>query len=166
MPDRLRVSLKPSAAMTMNRIALNHERLVYVICANKKLTYPDGRSPIAYIGTTRNGVARIATSAAYRSWDVLWSHGVTSFDVRIVTCPPRKGVKSWVRLERAMLLAFREKFGEPPMCNVQGRGMREGNEFKLFARGRINQIIDDLTAHGEATSQVPITDTIDVDDDE
>lgn len=160
MPDRLRVSLKSIPAMTMTRIALDHERLVYVICANRKLTYPNGRSPIVYIGTTRTGVARMATSAADRSWDVLWSRGVTSFEVRVITCPARQGLKSWIKLERAMLLAFREKFGEPPMCNIHGRRIREKNEFDLFARGRINQIIDDLTAQGEAPSQVTISDTL------
>ncbi|ARU18278.1 hypothetical protein A9D14_18150 (plasmid) [Croceicoccus marinus] len=47
-------------------MALEHERQVYVICADRKLRYENGYSHIAYIGTTRKGIARVAGSAAYR----------------------------------------------------------------------------------------------------
>ena len=87
MAQRLRISLKPKPALTMRRVALEHERLVYVICADRKLKYENGYSQIAYIGTTRNGITRVASSAAHRSWDVLWAHGVQSFDVRIAHVP-------------------------------------------------------------------------------
>lgn len=160
MAQRLRVSLKPKSALTMRRVALDHERLVYVICADRKLKYESGYSQIAYIGTTRNGISRVAASAAYRSWDVLWSRGVHSLDVRIVTCRPRQGFKSWVKLERALILAFREKFGEPPMCNVQGRAMKLGDEFERFSLRRLSRIIDTLSEDGAKSEREPITDTI------
>lgn len=160
MAQRLKVSLKPKPALTMRRVALDHERLVYVICADRKLKYPNGYSQIAYIGTTKNGISRVASSAAYRSWDVLWSHGVQSLDVRIVTCRPRQGFKSWLKLERALILAFREKFGEPPMCNVQGRAMKLRDEFDRFSFERLNRILDTLSEAGAKSERVPITDTI------
>lgn len=160
MAQRLRVSLKPKPAMTMRRVALDHDRLVYVICADRKLRYKNDYSQIAYIGTTRNGIDRVASSAAHRSWDVLWSHGVQSFDVRIVTCRARQGFKSWLKLERALILAFREKFGEPPMCNVQGRAMKLRDEFDRFSYQRLSRIIDDLSESGAKSEREPITDTI------
>lgn len=166
MAQRLKVSLKPKPALTMRRVALDHERLVYVICADRKLKYPDGYSQIAYIGTTRNGITRVASSAAYRSWDVLWSRGVQSLDVRIVTCRPRQGFKSWIKLERALILAFREKFGEPPMCNVQGRAMKVGDEFDRFSFDRLSRIIDTLSESGAKSEREPITDTITDSEDE
>lgn len=166
MAQRLRVSLKAKPAITMRRVALEHERLVYVICADRKLKYENGYSQIAYIGTTRNGVERVANSAAYRSWDVLWSRGVQSFDVRIVTCRPRQGFKSWLKLERALILAFRQKFGEPPMCNVQGRAMKLGDEFDRFSYSRLSQIIDALSDSGAISEREAITDTIPDGDDE
>jgi hypothetical protein len=138
--------------MTVNRVAIGDERLVYAICADKKQKYPFGMSPIVYIGTTEKGVARIATSAAYRSYDVLAMHGVKSFDVRIVTCRRRQGIKSWKLLERALLLGFRAQFGDIPKCNSQGKRFQEGREFDVFARERIRQIILDLTEHGQAES--------------
>ena len=41
--------------------------------------------------------------------------------------------------KRALILAFREKFGEPPMCNVQGRAMKLGDEFERFSFARLSQ---------------------------
>jgi hypothetical protein len=166
MAQRLKVSLKPKPALTMRRVALEHERLVYVICADKKLKYPNGYSQIAYIGTTKNGISRVAASAAFRSWDVLWSRGVQSADVRIVTCRPRQGFKSWMKLERALILAFREKFGEPPMCNVQGRAMKLQDEFDRFSFDRLSRIIDTLSETGAKSEREPITDTITGSDEE
>jgi hypothetical protein len=160
MAQRLRISLKPKPALTMRRVALEHEKLVYVICADRKLKYENGCSPIAYVGTTQNGIMRVANSAAERAGDILWSHGVQSLDVRIVTCKPRQGFKSWLKLERALILAFREKFGEPPMCNVQGRAMKLGDEFARFSYQRLSQIIDALSEHGAKGEREPITDTI------
>lgn len=160
MAQRLKISLKPKPALTMRRVALDHERLVYVICADRKLRYQEGYSQIAYIGTTKNGISRVASSAAYRSWDVLWSHGVQSLDVRIVTCRPRQGFKSWLKLERALILAFREKFGEPPMCNVQGRRMKLGDEFDRFALSRLNAIVETLSETGAKSERAAITDSI------
>lgn len=166
MAQRLKISLKPKPALTMRRVALEHERLVYVICADRKLRYEGGFSQIAYIGTTKNGISRVASSAAHRSWDVLWAHGVQSLDVRIVTCRPRQGFKSWLKLERALILAFRERFGEPPKCNVQGRRMKLGDEFDRFSFERLSQIIDTLSETGAKSEREAITDTITDGDDE
>ena len=146
--------------MTVRRVALEHERLVYVICADRKLRYQDGYSHIAYIGTTKKGLARVAGSAAYRAEDVLWSHGVQSFDIRLVTCRGRNGIRSWCRLERGMIIAFREMFGEIPLCNTQGSGFEEQREFVTFRRSRIDQIIRDLSDHGAKSERAPITDSI------
>ena len=160
MAQRLRISLKKSPAITMRRVALEHERLVYVICADRKLKYPGGYSQIAYIGTTKNGVARFIQSAAYRSWDVLWSRGVQSFDVRIVTCRARQGFKSWVKLERALIITFREMFGEPPMCNVQGRRIKLADEYERFSEDRLKRIIETLSDTGARSEREPIVDAI------
>lgn len=157
---RLQVSLRPVEAMTVRRVALEHERLVYVICADRKLRYPNGKySQIAYIGTTKKGLSRVAGSAAYRAQDVLWTHGVQSFDVRLVTCQGRNGIRSWRRLERAMLISFREMFGGIPLCNVQGSGFEEDREFVTFRRSRIDEIIRNLSDRGALSKRTAITDT-------
>jgi hypothetical protein len=130
--------------MTVNRISIHSLKLVYVICANKRIKYSKGRTPVVYIGTTRNGISRVAASAAHRSEDVLWLHGVDSFQVRIVTCRVRQRVRTWHKLERALLLEFRRRYGEVPYCNTVGKNITETNEFEFFARRRVKNILEDL----------------------
>jgi hypothetical protein len=70
---------------------------------------------------------------------------VRCFQARILTARGRQGVQMWRKLERAMLLEFRELFGEPPWCNVHGRRMHEQDEFEYFTRRRVRGIIDELS---------------------
>lgn len=135
---RLTVQLRRREAMRVSRVALGAPKLVYVIVTDKKLRYRDGRSRIAYVGTTKNGMTRLAQSAASRTDDILRRRGVESFRVHVVTCRKRRNVKTWRKLERALLLAFRDKYGQVPVCNVHGKRMVERNEFEYFARSRID----------------------------
>jgi hypothetical protein len=144
MPTRLTVNLKKKPAMEVSRVSIGKKKLVYVIIASRALRYPWGRSRVAYIGTTKKGMARIAQSAAARAEDVLGVHGVRSFLVRIVTCAPRPNVKTWVKLERAMLLTFRQKYGKLPVCNTMGKNIRKTDEFKSFNHSRLEKILDSL----------------------
>ena len=130
--------------MEVNRVSLGKDRLVYVILQDKKIQYAEGRSRVVYIGTTRNGAARIATSAAHHAQDILAGRGVQGLEVRVITCQPRRHVRTWTKLERALLLCFRELYGEPPLRNVQGKGIREMDEFDYFSRARLNRILEDL----------------------
>jgi hypothetical protein len=141
---RSSVRLRREVAIQTRRVALGDLKLVYIIVADKKLQYPNGRSRIAYIGTTKRGIARIAGSVAYRAQSVLGLHGVQSLEARILTCRPRQKVKSWLKLERALLLAFREAYGSVPKCNSHGKKISEGNEFSIFSRARVNRVIEDL----------------------
>jgi len=144
MPKRLTVSLKPKHAMQVTRVSLGRKKLVYVILAKKELKYPWDKSRIVYIGTTKKGVARIAQSVAARAQHVLSLHGVREFIVRIVTCPPRSNVKTWEKLERALLLVFRHKYGALPKCNKQGKNMKQTDEFKYFRRDRLERVLEML----------------------
>jgi len=141
---KLSVKLHAKSAMTVTRVSLKGKRLVYAIQAQRQLKYPWGRSRVAYIGTTKNGMKRFAASAAYWAEDVLSLHGVREMEVRLITCAPRKNVRSWLKLERAMLLAFREKYGDIPICNTVGKNMRHTDEDAYFTRKRINSILEAL----------------------
>lgn len=142
---RSTVSLRREEAMRVSRVAVGHAKLVYVVVADKKLNYPKGRSRIAYFGTTKNGVSRVAQSAAYRTDEIFRKRGVRSFTVHLVTCRPRQRVKMWVKLERAFLLAFRDQFGAVPACNSHGKGITGLDEFEYFARTKIDRLIADLS---------------------
>jgi hypothetical protein len=131
--------------MTLTRVSLRDMKLVYVIvsCA-KKLRYAQGRSRIAYIGTTKKGAARVATSAAKRARDVLRLHGVDSCEVRIVACTRRRNVKTWYKLEAALALMHREMFGEVPTCNHTFQKRKWGDLLTYFTRKKLRRIVEDM----------------------
>jgi hypothetical protein len=145
MPRRIRVSLKRDEALRATRVTIGKDRLVYLLIADKRLKYKNGKSRIAYIGTTKKGVARIAQSVATRAEDILGLHGVRTFHARIVTCGPRQRVKTWAKLERGLLLCFRDRFGEVPRFNSQGKRMKVTDEFYYFAKRILINIVDELT---------------------
>ena len=144
MAKRSRISLKKTHALELTRIATNAQKLVYVLVASKKLEYQNGRSAIAYIGTTKKGVGRIAGSAAARAQEILEIFGVKTITARILTCKPRHHVKTWLKLERAMLIVFREQYGTIPKCNTQGKNMKATDEFDYFARSAVFKMVEEL----------------------
>jgi len=144
MSKRLSVCLKSKHAMQVTRVSIGKRKLVYVILAQKALRYPWGRSKIAYIGTTKKGMTRIAQSVAARAQDVLGLHGVREFHVRIITCPPRPNVSTWLKLERALLLVFRQKYGTLPKCNSLGQRMKVDDDFAYFNSRRLENVLDAL----------------------
>lgn len=145
MAAKLRVSLKSQPVLTLNRVKLQGEQFVYVIQAKRKFHYPNGSSRVVYIGTTSQGLARLAQSAAAKAAPLLATHGVTSFDVRVITCRPRQNVQTWRVLERDLLLAFKDLYYEQPRFNVQGKRMRaSASDFHLFKKSRLQAVLKQL----------------------
>lgn len=138
---KLTIQTTNSHAVTITRNALKAEKLVYLAAANKKLKYPHGSSRIAYIGTTKSGASRISQSAATKAEALLQLHGVSSLTFFVVTCASRSKVKTWKKLEMALLLTFREKFGAVPKGNVQGKNMRWSDQLSYFTRPRLESVI-------------------------
>lgn len=138
-----RLSIKPFSnyAVRITRAANSADRLVYIAVTNKSIHYQYGNSSIAYIGTTRKGAHRIAASAATISKKLFALHGVTAINFHIVTCRPRKRVATWRKLERALLLNFREKFGEVPKCNNHGKKMKWTDEKEYFSEARLRSVV-------------------------
>jgi hypothetical protein len=144
MAKHLKLNLKRFHGLEVTRIAIGNQKLVYVLIANKKYRYLNGKSSVAYIGTTKKGIRRVASSAAYHAEEILGEYGVTKIVARIVTCKPRPKVKTWVKLERAMLLAFRAQYGKVPVYNRQGHKIRETDEYDYFSREAVRKLILEL----------------------
>lgn len=142
---KLTISVKHGEAMRLTRVSIGHEKLVYAIVADKRLKYAKGKSRVVYFGTTKQGVARVAHSVAYHAEAILGRWGVRSCHVRIITCKPKQKVKTWVKLERALLLEFRKRYGDVPKQNTKGKRMKETDEFRYFRRKRVQAIIDELS---------------------
>jgi hypothetical protein len=119
---------------------------VYVFVANRAYKYKagkDGKSRIVYIGTTSRGLRRVVDSVFDRSTKI-FGWGTHSFDVYIVSCRRRQRVQMWRKLERALLLAFKELYGRPPKANAEVRKMGGEDAFKYFKRSRLKGILEDL----------------------
>jgi hypothetical protein len=142
---RLQVRVSRDPVMRVERQSIAARKLVYVILADKRLSYPSGRSRIVYVGTTKRGLNRITASVATRAPEVLGLRGVRSFSVHVLTTRGRQRVRTWHKLERAMLLVFKEEFGSVPFCNSHGSRFVETDEFRYFRRQRILRVIEDLS---------------------
>ena len=141
---KLSISLKRDEALLATRVTIRAKKLVYVLVCDKRFRYETGRSRIAYIGTTKRGVKRVASSMAVKVDEILTYRGVRKVHARIITCTPRQGIETWRKLERALLLVFREAYGEPPMWNVHGKRMKERDEFRYFRKRRLEQLLEEL----------------------
>ena len=144
MPKRLSLKYRKQPALVINRTAFKDTKLVYVARANKKLKYELGASRIAYIGTTKKGAPRIAISAVWKGADLLFEHGVKHLELTVVVSTRRQNVDTWRKLERALIIRFRETYGSPPRGNSQGRKMRWKDELTYFSQRRLDTIIKEL----------------------
>jgi hypothetical protein len=75
MATRMIVSLKRKPAMTVHRRILEKDKVVYLLVGPRPIKYENGSSKIAYIGTTKKGADRMATSAAHRAEEIMEMRG-------------------------------------------------------------------------------------------
>jgi hypothetical protein len=141
-PSLMRVHLAAKSAMTLHRGILTKDRIVYLLVGKKPFKYEGGRSRIAYIGTSKRGVSRIAGSAAHRAEEVFSKWGSRQMDVFIASCEARPGLKSWKYFERALLARFLERYRELPFCNTQGIKYKFDEKLqKMFQSKALNGIL-------------------------
>ncbi|HUX15597.1 MAG TPA: hypothetical protein VMW52_03940 [Phycisphaerae bacterium] len=145
MPRQLPVKFTKEPSFIINRTAFRDNKLVYIARANKKLRYRWARSRIAYIGTTKKGARRIASSAARKGEDLLYQHGIKHLELHVVICGKVQGVETWKKLERALLIRFRERFGQAPRANKTGKKTHWRNEKKYFTEAKLDKVIDGLS---------------------
>jgi hypothetical protein len=144
MPKRLKVKWQRTPAILINRTAFRDDKLVYIARTNKGNRYPLGRSRIAYIGTTKKGARRIASSAAVRGEELLYEYGMKHLEFNVVTCSKVQGIESWRKLERALIIRFRERYGKIPRANRAGEKIRWKDELKYFRIEKLDQMLNEL----------------------
>jgi len=135
----------------MARSRLWCDRLVYVVCGNRKQRfdgkghrYRNGGSRILYIGVTALGKRRPSVSMARlaeRAFGEL--RGVKTIRVHLVKCGRRRHVKTWQQLESALIRRFRDKFGFLPRYN-ETMGVRPKKR-RLFSPTRLDAVIEELS---------------------
>jgi hypothetical protein len=137
----MKVHFTSKPAMTVHSRILTKDRIVYLLAGMKPFKYLGGRSRIAYIGTSKRGARRIASSAAFRTDEVFSKRGSRQMEVFIASCSAKPGLKSWKYLERALLAQFLAWYRELPFCNKQGQKYKFDEKlmrmFRLKALHRI-----------------------------
>ena len=128
--------------MSIARRAFREKKFVYLARANRRPRYPWGKSRIVYIGTTEVGAARIASSAVWKGADLLFQHGVKHLEFHVVSCGKIQNVESWKKLEKALLIKFRERFGAVPRANDRGKLMHWDDEKKYFADRKLQEVLE------------------------
>lgn len=145
MPGKSRIKLLGEPVVSVSRGALKADRLVYVLAVNRLMRYPNGRSSIAYIGTTRTGIRRVASSIAHRAEPILTRTGIRHVRAYVLTYKGKHGVQGmWRKLERAALIIFKLKYGDIPLLNKKGKNFWPKNEFELFSRRRLLSMIEEF----------------------
>lgn len=127
--------------LTIRKGIVDRANLAYFLVANRPIKYDKGRNRIVYIGTTSRGAARIMSSAAERVYDAFSRWGISRLDIHVIACTPRQRLKSWTKLERASILAFRELHGRQPLLNGTGHAMKETDEFEWFNKNLLQRFI-------------------------
>jgi len=144
-PDRrLNVMVKWPPVLAVTRLAGTPKKVCFVVTANKIVAYRTGRSKVVYIGATDEGISRVVTAVAARTEEILANHDLNHFEAHVITSKNVPRVETWRKLERALLLTFRDLFGEVPLCNRRGAGIQEEDEFSYFTRERIRNVLEDL----------------------
>jgi hypothetical protein len=117
--------------------------MVYFLVSNKGIKYPSGkRSRIIYIGTTKRGSERPATSAAEKAIKAFMGlRGVKNVDLHIFTCQGRKHVKTWLALESAFLAIFWERYFSLPHFNRKKGKDVDTDQVTLFRSARLRSVI-------------------------
>ena len=140
--SRLYVHLNANPVMTVHRRVLKKKKVVYLLTAARPLKYKGGRSRVVYIGTTKKGVHRIASSAAGRAVEILLTRGLRELSVYVVSCSSRPGLPTWKRLEDALIAAFRIEYEELPRCNSQGIKKKWNDELdQMFKLKAVNKVL-------------------------
>jgi hypothetical protein len=147
MAKKLTIKTRNDPVLFIARHAVDEDRLVYIVVANKPVKYSFGRSKIVYIGTTKVGAGRIASSAAHlapKVFDVRSEthlYGIRGLDFHVITCQKRQKVKTWLKLERGLLVTFLHEFGEVPLCNKHGKRMAFTDVLDYFTEQRLKGVI-------------------------
>lgn len=137
---KLKISTNP--CLVIERQAFYTNKLVYILCANRKHRYPWGRSKIVYIGTTEKGADRVGNSVVNRGRDIFDHYGINQVKAFTVTCQRGKGMKYWPKkLESAFLYNFREYYGCIPILNKQCGPKRKEDVSINFSEAKIDRAI-------------------------
>jgi hypothetical protein len=141
--NALRVRVSKESALTIDRSRMWKKRLVYVLVANKKFRYPSGRrTHVLYIGTTGKGAKRPAASAVEKAMSIFGDvHGVKQIGVYLLNSGSRQSVRTWQKLESALLAVFWQTYFALPRENKKRGEYIKEEDIRYFRRENLLRIL-------------------------
>ncbi len=131
----LRVRVSEESTLTIDRSRMWKNRLVYILVANKSFKYDGGRSHILYIGTTGKGAGRPIASAVRKAMLIFGDvRGVKQIGVYLLNSRSRRSVKTWEKLESALLAVFRQTYLQLPRENRKRGEYSREEDIRYFRR--------------------------------
>jgi hypothetical protein len=117
--------------------------MTYILVANKKFKYPSGeRTHVLYIGTTRKGARRPAASAVEKAMAMFGSvRGVKQIGIYLLNSESRRNVKTWQKLESALLAIFRQRYFRLPQENKKRGEYGNEEDIRYFKRENLLKIL-------------------------
>lgn len=142
----LRVRVSPESALTVDRSRMWKKRLVYVLVANRRFKYPSGRRTyVLYIGTTGKGARRPAASAVEKAMAIFGDvRGVKQIGVYLLNSGSRRNVRTWEKLESALLAAFWQRYFSLPRENKRRGEYVNEEDIRYFRRDNLVNILRKL----------------------
>jgi hypothetical protein len=139
----LRVRVSKESALTIDRSRMWKKRLVYILVANKKFKYRSGRrSHILYIGTTGKGARRPAASAVAKAMAIFGDvRGVKQIGVYLLNSDSRPSVRTWQKLESALLALFCQRYYQLPIENKRRGEYVNEEDIRYFRRDNLVKIL-------------------------
>jgi hypothetical protein len=139
----LNVRCTKKSLLTVLRSSRWKQRMVYILAANKSYKYKSGeRSHIIYIGTTGKGAHRPATSAVDKASEAFKDlRGVKEIRVHIASCRGRKAMRTWEKLESALLATFRQLHFDLPIYNKKKGADKRVGDIRHFRHKALEKVI-------------------------
>lgn len=78
---------------------------------------------------------------ANKAIEFLEEWGIKRLDVHFVTCPPRSGSRSWITLERDLLVVFKAEYGSVPKGNTSGKNFEIDKLSRKFQSRRLKGLL-------------------------
>lgn len=129
----------------IHRESAEANKLVYIAVANRMFRYSRwGKSRIVYIGMTKVGVNRVASSAAHKAAEILKEFNCKHLDFYTIHASGHQGVALWEKLERALIIRFREIMGDVPRFNRLYKYAQWRDEQRYVSQANLDAIIKAL----------------------
>lgn len=142
----LRVRISKQSVLTIDRSRMWKSRLVYLLVANKKFKYPSGRKThVLYIGTTKKGAKRPAASAVEKAMAMFGDvRGLKQIGIYLLNSESRRNVKTWEKLESALLAVFRQRYFALPNENKKRGEYGNEEDIRYFNPDHLTDILREL----------------------